>query len=63
MILSTGRNTTLVLWISASLLLNACGSTDTNKSVTISTEPEPQDEIVKSPIITENTLLLFWTIS
>jgi len=50
MILSTGRNTTLVLWISASLLLNACGSTDTNKSVTISTEPEPQNEIVKSPI-------------
>ena len=47
---STGRNTTLVLWISASLLLNACGSTDTTKSVTISTEPEPQSEIVKSPI-------------
>jgi protease-3 len=46
----TGRNTTLVLWISASLLLNACGSTDTAKSVMLTTEPEPQSEIVKSPI-------------
>lgn len=50
MTLSTGRNTSLVLWISASLLLNACGSTDTTKSVVMSTEPEPQSEIVKSPI-------------
>jgi protease-3 len=50
MTLLTGRNTSLVLWISASLLLNACGSTDNTKPVAISTEPAPQSEIVKSPI-------------
>ena len=46
----TGRNTTLVLLIGASILLNACGSTDKSKSMALSTQPEPQSEIVKSPI-------------
>ena len=46
----TGRNTYFVLLIGASILLNACGSTEKSKSVIISTEPEPQSEIVKSPI-------------
>ncbi|MEP1445695.1 MAG: insulinase family protein [Paraglaciecola sp.] len=38
------------LWISAIILLNACGSTDSGKSVVMSTQPDPQSEIVKSPI-------------
>ena len=46
----TGRNITLVLLIGATIVLNACGSTDKSKSVTISTQPEPQGKIVKSPI-------------
>lgn len=46
----TGRNTYLVLLISASLLLNACGSTDKAKSAPISSHPETQSEIVKSPM-------------
>ncbi|WP_293757683.1 insulinase family protein [uncultured Paraglaciecola sp.] len=46
----TGRNKYFVLLIGASILLNACGSTNKSKSVVISTEPEPQSEIVKSPI-------------
>jgi protease-3 len=46
----TGRNTSLVLLIGASIILNACGSTDKAKSVAKSIQPEPQSEIVKSPI-------------
>jgi protease-3 len=46
----TGRKTSLVLLIGASILLNACGSNNKTKSVAISTQPEPQSEIVKSPI-------------
>jgi protease-3 len=46
----TGRSTYFVLLIGASILLGACGSTDKVTSVVISTEPEPQSEIVKSPI-------------
>jgi len=46
----TGRNTFLVLLIGASIMLNACGSTDQSKPVVISTQPEPQSKIVKSPI-------------
>ena len=47
---STGRNTSLALLIGASILFNACDSTDKTKSVAISTQPEPQSKIVKSPI-------------
>ncbi|GAC19913.1 insulinase family protein [Paraglaciecola arctica] len=50
MTVSSGRNTTLVILIGASILLNACGSTDNAKSEAISTQPEAQSEIVKSPI-------------
>jgi protease-3 len=46
----TGRNTFFVLLIGASIMLNACGSTDQAKPVVISTQPEPQSKIVKSPI-------------
>jgi protease-3 len=50
MTLLTRRNTTLAFLIGTSILLNACGSTVQTKSVVISTQPEPQSEIVKSPI-------------
>jgi protease-3 len=46
----TGRNTYFVLLIGASILLHACGSGDKAKFVALSTQPEPQTEIVKSPI-------------
>ena len=46
----TGRIAYFVLLIGASIFLSACGSTDKSKSVVISTEPESQSEIVKSPI-------------
>jgi protease-3 len=46
----TGRNNFFVLLIGASIMLNACGSTDQAKPVVISTQPEPQSKIVKSPI-------------
>lgn len=47
--LLTGRNTTLVLLIGASILLNACGPNEQAKPESISTLPIPQSEIVKSP--------------
>jgi len=54
---STGRKTALVLLIGASILLYACGSTDNADSVAATTsskpkttQPKPQNEIVKSPI-------------
>lgn len=50
MTVSTGRNISIVLLIGASLLLKACGSIDTEKSVALSTQPVAQSEIVKSPI-------------
>lgn len=50
MIVLTGRNTVFVLLIGASVLLNACGSHDTHKSASLSTQPDPQSEIIKSPI-------------
>jgi protease-3 len=46
----TGRIAYFVLLIGASIFLSACGSTEKSKSLVISTEPEPQNEIVKSPI-------------
>ena len=46
----TGRSTYFVLLIGASILLHACGSSDKAKFVALSTQPEPQTEIVKSPI-------------
>jgi protease-3 len=50
MTLLTGRSTILAFLIGASIFLNACGSTEQTKSVAISTQPDPQSEIVKSPI-------------
>jgi protease-3 len=46
----TGRNTTFVILIGASILLHACGLNNQAKSVVISTEPEVKSEIVKSPM-------------
>jgi protease-3 len=50
MTLLTGRSTILAFLIGASIFLNACGSTEQTKSMAISTQPDPQSEIVKSPI-------------
>jgi protease-3 len=50
MILLTGRIIPFVLLIGASILLNACGSNNKAKSVSISTQPESKNEIVKSPM-------------
>lgn len=47
---TTRRQFAWAFWISASILLNACGSTDTAKSLVMSAQPDPQSEIVKSPI-------------
>ena len=47
---STGRYTTIALLIGASILLNACGSSQKAKPSVLSTQPKPQSEIVKSPI-------------
>jgi protease-3 len=46
----TSRKATLTVWIGASLLLNACGSTSTNQATVLSTQPDAQTSIVKSPI-------------
>jgi protease-3 len=50
MISCTGRTTLLALLFGVSIVLNACGSIDNSTPVAISTQPEPQSEIVKSPI-------------
>jgi protease-3 len=50
MTLLTGRCKKVAFLIGASVMLNACSLTDQDKSVAISTQPEPQSEIVKSPI-------------
>jgi protease-3 len=50
MTLLTGRCKKVAFLIGASVMLNACSLTDQDKSVAISTQPEHQSEIVKSPI-------------